>query len=155
MNFKDMKTGYPVYYLDKEKVEVMNGKMANNASLPHADSTSGNWAQMVVDLPLTVGDKTMQFVVPADADVAYPNGGVITTNRDIISRELDVMENQSEQSLSQMDRHKQIVERCKALKAEFNPAIKEKMETEERFNKLEGSIKDLSDMFAEFMKKLG
>ena len=149
MKFKDLKNGYTLFFYDKEEGKVSECRMVGDASIPHAE-TSMSWANMVVDLPVSLGGKTVSIVAPADSEVAYPNGNVLTLNREILLREIHSNMKMSEDALGKVDWHKANVERCKAALAELDPNVKEKQENEQRFSAIESKIAG----FGEQMSKM-
>ena len=149
MKFKDLKNGYVLFYYDKEEGKVSECRMVGDASIPHGE-TSMSWANTVVDLPVSLGGKTVSIVAPADSEVAYPNGNVLTLNRDILLREIHSNMKMSEDALGKVDWHKANVERCKAALAELDPNAKEKQEYEQRFS----AIDEKMNSFADQMGKL-
>ena len=134
MNFKDIKQGYPIYILDKNTVEVKQVKASNNSSLPHADAKFGGLNSLVVDISTDDGST---YVMMADADVAYPDGKVISTEVSYILRELNAMCSTSEQAVRDVPMHEQCIEKCKKAIADLDPTQREKQQTEARFTKIE------------------
>ena len=82
MLFKELKVGLPVYYFDRKNIIAITGKVTMNPSMPHADGKM-SWQQLVVDVPVQLGDKITSFVLPDNQDTAYPDGAVVSTNRDV------------------------------------------------------------------------
>lgn len=154
MNFKDIKQGYPIYVLNKKDVEVKQVKASNCASLPHADAKMGGIANLVVDIATDDGST---YVMMADADVAYPDGKVISTEVSYILRELNAMRSTSEQAVRDLPMHEQCIEKCNRAIAELDPSQKEKQQVEARFTKIEQSqnaMQQSMDQLLAMMKKL-
>lgn len=154
MNFKDIKQGYPIYILDKKNVEVKQVKASNNSSLPHADAKFGGIGNLVVDISTDDGST---YVMMADADVAYPDGMVVSTEVSYILRELNAMRSTSEQAVRDVPMHEQCIEKCNKAIAELDPAQKEKQQTEARFKQIEQAqtaMQQGMDQLIEMMKKL-
>lgn len=133
MNFKDIKQGYPIYILDRK---ALCAKTVNitEVSLPHIDAKIGGATNLVVDISTEDGNT---YVMMADAEVAYPESMVISTNVDHILRELTSMRNTAQQALDRVDRERQTVARCNDLLADLDPTQREKQQTEARFTKIE------------------
>lgn len=53
--------------------------------------------------------------------------------------------------MASVDKQKQILDKANTLLSELNPVYKEKKETDLRFSKIENSISDMKDMFANFL----
>lgn len=144
MEFKNLKSGFVVYLLDKSDMSFSTEKVVD-VSLPHIDAkiTSTN---MVVDVTT---DKTT-YCMMADAEVAYPANKVIATDKANILREVDATMAMSEQALAQVPKHEEIVSKCKKLKAELDPVQKEKQAMEARLGKLEKGMDEITTL----LKKL-
>nr|UWD62758.1 MAG: hypothetical protein [Bacteriophage sp.] len=65
--------------------------------------------------------------------------------------EIEAMKNNAEQVLASVDKQKQILDKANTLLSELNPVYKEKKETDLRFSKIENSISEMKDMFANFL----
>lgn len=139
MLFKELKVGMPVYYFDRKNIIAITGKVTMNPSMPHADGKM-SWQQLVVDVPVQLGDKITSFVLPDNQDTAYPDGAVVSTNRDVVLREIESMMALNEQELNKIEQRKDIVEKCKALLCDFNPLFKEKQQNDIRFDNIEKRI---------------
>lgn len=144
MEFKNLKSGFMVYLLDKTDMSFSTEKVVD-VSLPHIDAkiTSTN---MVVDVTT---DKTT-YCMMADAEIAYPANKVIATDKMNILREIEATMTMSEQALAQVPKHEETIVKCKKLKAELDPAQKEKQAVEERFGKIEKSMEEITAL----LKKL-
>ena len=64
------------------------------------------------------------------------------------------MRTTAEQVLSSVDKQKQILDKTQSLLAELNPAYKEKKETDERFNRIEGDVSEMKSMVRDLLNKL-
>lgn len=156
MTFKELKIGYPVYFFDRKAVKAFTGKVAMNPSISRADSKM-SWQQMVVDVPIQFDDKTNTFVLPDNQDTAYPDGAVLSTNRDVILREIESMLTLNEQELAKVEERRDVAAKCKELLCSFNPAYREKQETDSRFEKMEKRIDDFGskmDVLCQLVHKL-
>ena len=111
------------------------------------DAKIGGATNLVVDI---LTDDGQPYVMMADADVAYPDGMVISTSVDNILRELTSMRNTAQQALDRVDKERQTVERCNSLLADLDPAQREKQQTEKRFEKIE----NMQQQMFEMLKKL-
>ena len=145
MTFKELKSGYSVFLFDKRRVDINQGKIIT-VGIPHLDPHFTNSLEMFVDITVNVNDNIKSFTLKDNTEVGYTNDLVISTNKDIIIREVEALKAQSEEALSLIDTYKSNIEKCTNLLAEFNPAYKEKQETDKRFLKLESSISDMKKM---------
>ena len=147
-----MKTGYPIFVFDKQEVSVAQGKV-QNVSIPHLDGHYGSSTEMVVDVTVECEGNTKSYVFKENTEIGYFNNMVISTGRDGILREVEAMKLQSEQALSQVEKHQKNVDKCTTILSEFNPTLKEKKEYDERFNKIEKSMSEMKDMMTSFIKE--
>lgn len=151
MLFKDLKSGYPIYIFDRDKVTFTQTKVLS-VNPPHFDNHYGNPTEMVVDV--TIEGMPKPYTFKENTDTGYLNNLVITTERDKALLEVENLQAQSEQAWNKRDTYKEIADKCAQIRAEFSPAFKEKKETEERFSKLEGSVSELKDMIKGLVKEL-
>lgn len=151
MLFRDLKSGYPIYIFDREKVSFTQAKVID-VSVPHFDSHYGNPTEMVVDVTIEGFPKPYTF--KENTDIGYMNNLAISTDRDKALREVESLKTQSEQALSKKEMYETNIEKCSSILSEFSPLFKEKKENEERFTKLEGSVSELKDMIKGLVKEL-
>ena len=151
MLFKDLKSGQYIYVFDREKVSFVQSKVTE-VTLPHFDSHYGNPTEMVVDV--TVEGFSKPYTFKENTNVGYLNNLVISTEREIVLREVEAFRTQSEQQWAKRDSYKEAADKCSNILAEHSPAFKEKKENEERFSKLEGSVDELKDMIKGLVKEL-
>lgn len=146
MYFKDLKQGYTVYLFDKSDISVKQGKVIE-ISLPHFDDKNYRvGAKMVVDVSINVDGKSRVYTLKEDTDTGYTDSIVISTDKSNIIREVEMAKAQSEEIISQVDEHTKRVAKYTEILAEFNPAIKEKREIDQRFGKLEDSINEIKNL---------
>lgn len=141
MTFKELKQGYPVYILDKEKLTVKQGKVVN-ASFPRIDNQPTG-RQMVVDITLEQNGKNAVYTMPEDAAVVYANNLVLSTEQNCLAVEVEKMKADAERILATVETQKEIIEVADDLLAQLNPSFKEKKETEQRFEKIENRLDKL------------
>lgn len=143
MTFKELKQGYPVHILDKDMLIVKQGKV-QNTSFPRVDTMQGQ-RQMVVDVTVECDGKTATYTMPEDSCLVYASNLVISTETQGLIVEVEKMKNEAEQILSSVDHQKEVVEVADELLAKLNPAFKEKRETEQRFQQIEGRMNGVDD----------
>ena len=158
MLFKDLKSGYSVYLFDRGTVKLVKSKVID-VTPPHFDSHYGNTTDMVVDVMLEGHNKPYTF--KERTETGYVNDTVISTNLDVVMKEVESVMMQSEQGLSQQDTYKSNIEKCKKILSEYSPSFKQKQETDERMNSMEKTISEMKEMmksqqemFSKFMKEL-
>lgn len=161
MLFKELKQNYPVYILDKQTVTFTQGKVIS-VSLPRMNVNNGTMPMMptssttimLVDVTIEADGRTATYSIPENLAVTYAGSTVLSTDREGISREIEAMRATAEQVLSSVDRQKEILDKTQSLLAELNPAYKEKKETDERFNRIEGDMSEMKSMVRDLLNKL-
>ena len=161
MLFKELKQNYPVYILDKQTVTFTQGKVIS-VSLPRMNVGNGTMPMMppssttamLVDVTIEADGRTATYSIPENLAVTYAGSTVLSTDREGISREIEAMRATAEQVLSSVDRQKEILDKTQSLLAELNPAYKEKKETDERFNRIEGDMSEMKSMVRDLLNKL-
>lgn len=143
MTFKELKQGYPIYMLDKDKLEVKCGKVREN-SFPRIEQMNGQ-RTMVVDVSVECDGKTATYTMPEDSCVVYANNLVISTHQQGLTTEVEKMKEEAERILASVDRQEKIISVADDLLAQLNPTLKEKRETEQRFQKIEGRMNGVDD----------
>lgn len=153
MTFKELKQGYNIYILNKDDMCVKQAKVVN-VSAPHIDKkTFELGASLVVDVVLDIDGVTGTYTFKEDTETGYAQSTVITTDKSAIIKEVEVIKAQSEDVLSQVDVHRERLQKCNDILAEYNPAIKEKREIDARFGKLEGSIDEIKAMLSNIVRQ--
>lgn len=153
MTFKELKQGYSIYILDKDEMRVKNGKVVS-VSAPHIDKQGFEMGvSLVVDVVLDIEGAVATYTFKEDTETGYIKQTVITTDKSNVIREVEAIKSQSEEVLSQVDMHRDRLQKCNDILIEFNPAIKEKKAIDERFGKLEGSIDELKSMLSGLLIK--
>lgn len=138
MTFKDLKQGYPVHILDKEKLTVEKGKV-QSVGFQRVDAMQGQ-RQMVVDITVKCCGRVASYTMPADSSVVYANNLVISTIPQSLVAEVEKMKGEAEQVLASVEHQKEIVAAADELLAQLSPELKEKRETEQRFQMIEGRM---------------
>lgn len=156
IQFRDVKPNYPVYALDKQKMEFTQGKVTG-VGIPHMETDQRTGAnRIVVDVTIDLGGKTGTYNIPENLAVAYTAGDlVLATEKSGLTNELEAMRGTAEQIISSVGRQKEIMEKATALLSEISPAHKDRQETEQRFkgieesvNGLKGDINDIKEMLS-------
>ncbi len=145
--FKDLKQGYPVYILDKDKLLLTEGKVAN-VGFPRMDINATQPAMargMVVDVTIEAGENTATYAMPDDKDITFAGNLILTTRKDLLSPEVEAVKNNAEKVLASVDELKEKLKQADALLAELNPVFKEKAENEKRFSSIESAIGGLNN----------
>jgi len=137
MTFKDLKSGYPIYLLDRTALKYEQGKVMA-VSPPHADVQPGNYGKMLVDVSIqTKEGKQNTYSVSDTEQTAYAGSLLITCNKECVVNEVRAINAQAEEILAKVADTQNIVASCKALLEELDTTFKDKQETEKRFQKID------------------
>ncbi len=137
MTFKDLKSGYPIYLLDRTTLTYEQGKIMA-VSPPHADVQPGNFGKTLVEITTQTKDgKQNTYSVSDTEQVAYAGSLLITCNKDCAVNEVRAIKAQAEETLAKVEASRKIVIDCKNLLSELDTTFKDKQETEKRFQKID------------------
>lgn len=166
MNFSEIRQNYPVYILNRNSMTTMQGKVINagkpyfpnmnpmNMPMPGQVKQS---TQRMVDITIEIEGKTQTFTIPETSAVtcAQINGNemILSTEKQGIIREVEVLKSQSESVLASMDKHKTIIQNCDRILTEWNPQFAEKKELEERIKKAEDKVDKLCEKLDKFFER--
>lgn len=111
--------------------------------------------QMVVDVTIETDGQSRTYTTPDTLAITYAGDALaIATEREPMIKEIEAMKSQAENELAKTDKRRAIVAQCETILTEWNPAFKEKRDTEERFSKIETSMTDLKSMLSGLIKEL-
>lgn len=144
MLFRDAKQGHVVYVLDRKEIKITSGKITNTP-MPHFDNNNFT-GKMVVDVNVDIDGKMVQYVLDDTSEVGYVGDMVVSVNIDAILREVERIENQSEEALKMVDYHKDAVVKCKQLRKEYSQEYKDRTEATERMDSMEKQLAQISEM---------
>lgn len=144
MTFRDLKSGYPVYLLDRTALKYEQGKVMAISS-PHADVQPGNYGKMLVDITIQADGKQNTYSVSDTEQTAYAGTLLITCNKECVVNEVRAINSQAEESLAKVGEMQQKVASCKALLEELDTTFKDKQETEKRFRKIDERFSGMED----------
>lgn len=154
LQFRDIKQGYPVYILDRQKFEVAQGKVTS-AGFPRLESNpAAGKTQMVVDVVIDGGDgRTASYVIPEALSVTYAGDLVLSTERAGLVGEVEAMASEARKALSMAERHRAVVDKAPELLAELDTEHKAARETDRRLTALEGTLGEMREMMREMMER--
>ena len=145
MTFKDLKSGYPVYLLDRTALKYEQGKVMA-VSPPHADVQPGNFGKMLVEVSIQTKDgKQNTYSVSDTEQTAYAGSLLITCNKECVANEVRAINAQAEETLAKVETARKTVTDCKALLEELDTTFKDKQETEKRFQKIDERFSGMED----------
>lgn len=163
MNFKELKPNYSIHILDKtEGIKYVLGKVLNvgqpryDMPAQQAPGSMPNFSlpSMKVDVTIESNGKTNTYVFDENAATASVGNVLFSTDKEGVIRELDATIAHCEQYLSEEDRVKKDLDESKALKEQLDTSYKDKQNVNKRFEKIEKSQEEMSDMMRKIMQKL-
>ena len=146
MQFKDIKQNYPVFVLDKKEMTVTTGK-ATAVGFPRMEMNPKTGKQeIVVDVTVEANGKTGTYAIPEGLSITNADNIVLSTNQQGLATEIEALQNAAKQYFQMKDYQQKVLDTSPTLLAELNPVYKERQETENRFNKIEGSISEMKEL---------
>lgn len=162
MIFKDLKTGFPLYVLNVNTMDVGTGTVSRVAG-PHITNDKKKLANgqlmMVVDVSATMGSNTLNFELQDNASQTMSDDGqfLISPNQADIANGVRMVKTRCEEYLRNEQHYKEMIEKCDKLLPDLDPAYKQSINNEARFNDMQATIdkqsKDIQDM-KEMLTKL-
>lgn len=156
MEFKNIQRNHPVYLLNKQTLEVSQGKVADNQ--PHINTgiaTISGSGQLMRDIAIEVDGKQTIYTIPEHLSVTFAGDIVLATEKTDLIPEVGKVVNEADEIIKAYEPSKQRKAKGEELLAELNPAVKEKQETEKRFKSIEGDISGIKGMVKQLLDKLG
>ena len=144
MTFKDLKSGYPIYLLDRNSLRYEQSKVMS-VSMPHADVQSGNFGKMLIDVTIQTEGKQNTYSVSDTEHTAYAGSLLITCNKECVTNEVRAINAQAEETLAKVEEMQKKVASCKTLLEELDTTFKDKQETEKRFRKIDERFSGMED----------
>lgn len=148
--FKDSKAGQNIYMFSRQNADFKVGCVSSAPSIPHYVP---NQAVLMTDIAIKVDGEEKTYSIPENLALTYAGDWCIATDQQDLLREVEALDAQAEKQIADLPRLEEIREKCKQLKLDLNPQLKQQQLTEERFNRIESNMADLTSMFKTFMKK--
>lgn len=144
MTFKDLKSGYPVYLLDRTTLKYDQGKVMA-VSPPHTDMQVGNFGKMLVDVTIQADGKQNTYSVSDTEQTAYAGTLLISCAKECVVNEVRAINAQAEETLAKVAEMQKVTAGCKALLEELDTTFRDKQETEKRFQKIDERFSGMED----------
>ena len=115
--------------------------------------------EMVVDLTIKTDSGSYNFNgIPSSLDIAdtFCNGeaAVISDSRDAMNAEVLSLKQKSQEVISSVNYHNDIIKSCDDIMGQLNPEYAEKRERDEEISSLRGKVNDLSGKLDLLIEKL-
>lgn len=140
MLFKELKSNYPIFLLDRATLSFEQARVMNVQ--PNYQSVNMNRIEVNVTIQNKEG-KQNTYAVADSEQSAYAGNLFISTSKDSIINEVNALKNASEEVLSKVDEHKQTVEKCKNLLAELDTSFRDQQRTNQRLDKMENKLDEI------------
>lgn len=149
--FKDIKQGDTIYLFDRNNISMQVGKVT--AVNPSHAGKYNNTFDMVVDLTINTDGQSQVYTFKDSNEVSYAGQTMISSNLEAIIKEVKQAQTQAEEALRNVDKNREIVEKCSNLIAEYDPVYKAQKESDERYSKLESEISAIKQMIGDLANK--
>lgn len=140
MLFKELKSNYPIFLLDRATLNFEQARVMNVQ--PNYQSVNMNRIEVNVTIQNKEG-KQNTYAVADSEQSAYAGNLFISTSKDSIINEVNVLKIASEEVLSKVEEHKQTVEKCKNLLAELDTTFRDQQKTNERLDQMENKLDEI------------
>lgn len=140
MLFKELKSNYPIFLLDRATLSFEQARVMNVQ--PNYQSVNMNRIEVNVTIQNKEG-KQNTYAVADSEQSAYAGNLFISTSKDSIINEVNALKNASEEVLSKVEEHKQTVEKCKNLLAELDTSFRDQQRTNQRLDKMENKLDEI------------
>lgn len=140
MLFKELKSNYPIFLLDRATLKFEQAKVMNVQ--PNYQSVNMNRIEVNVTIQNKEG-KQNTYAVADSEQSAYAGNLFISTSKDCIINEVNALKNASEEVLSKVEEHKQTVEKCKELLSELDTTFRDQQKTNERLDQMENKLDEI------------
>lgn len=145
MTFKDLKSGYPIYLLERTALIYRQGKVMS-VGIPHADLQPGNYGKMLVDISIQTPDgKTNTYSVCDTEQTAYAGSLLLSCSKECVTNEVRAIKTQTEETLAKVADAQKTIDGCKELLKELDTNYKDRQETEKRFLKIDDRFTAMED----------
>lgn len=140
MLFKELKSNYPIFLLDRATLSFEQARVMNVQ--PNYQSVNMNRIEVNVTIQNKEG-KQNTYAVADSEQSAYAGNLFISTSKDSIINEVNALKNASEEVLSKVEEHKQTVEKCKNLLAELDTTFRDQQRTNQRLDNMENKLDEI------------
>lgn len=157
MQFKELKNGYPVFFLDRESVEAYQGKVVSVA-VPRYDAPTFGQMQsptsgMVVDVTIEANGSTKTYTMPEASEMAYAGSLVISSDKSALLREVEAIKSARLEELGKMDKYKEDLSKCESVLESWNPTLAEKREQDRRIEGIESEVRNLGTLVKDLINQ--
>lgn len=152
--FQSLRKGTPLYILNKKERNLTIGEVAEvSAPTQQFGTTYQNGflapPKSFVDISVNVNGEIINLQgLPADVTIADfgGTGMVVSESRDQMNSELDAFEATSAKALSEEEMHRDIVAKCKEMRAILNPQIAKEVKQAKEIEGIKAEITEIKSL---------
>lgn len=144
--FKNLKQNNTVYILDKNDFSVKHGTVTVDPVTQVQTNKLTNKSEVMTDLTVTTDGKTVIYSIPDNSTLTTAGSLILATTEQELCSEVDRLLNASKQYFQDEPFHKRVLEKAPAAMLDLNPALREKMEQEQRMSEMTKSYNDMQEL---------
>lgn len=154
MLFKELKPGQLVYVIEPtDQFKAYSSKVLEVSS-PYFDAQQSNVSlQRVVDVTLECNGTKEVYKIPETLSTTKAGSKIMFSNRDAFLAELESMKLQSKELLDHIDYHRELINSIDKAIADYDPQFRDKKETDQRLDRMEHNINELSSLVKQFLTR--
>lgn len=152
--FQGLRQGAPIFILHKAEPKLEIGEVVNVSNpapmYPTTFNQNSFLPQMIVDIKARICDADVTFEkVRADLSIADTNAGsiVISDNREAMISEIESLDKQTDQRLSEMPKLQHVKEECPKMLAMLSPQIQRETRQAQELENLKRDVSSMNDRF--------
>lgn len=142
--FKDLRAGATVYFLvgKNSEIEIKQGVVKQGPGMSHSPSPQSGQplnylAPSVVDVEIELDGQCKQYEIQDSAEFTYGGGMLIALDINRILSEIENISAQAQERLNSREKDMACIERCNALRLQWDPKAKEQKALDDRFRSIE------------------
>lgn len=158
--FQNLRKGQNIYVLYKNDPRIEIGEV-DSVGLPTPQFAPTQYQQYqspvqknCIDVKVKLNNQIIDLQkLPAEGSIADfgSNGMVVSTSKDAILQEIELMRTNSQKILDSVDRHKQNVEQCTRLIEELNPHLRQEAELRKQIETLTSELSSVKSQLSEVL----
>ena len=158
--FQNLRKGANIYVLYKEDPRIEIGEV-ESVGIPTPQFAANQFQQYpssmqknCIDIKIKLNDQVIDLQkLPADGTIADfgSSGMVVSTSKDAVLQEIELMRTNSQKILDSVDKHKQNVERCTRLIEELNPHLRREAELRKQIETLTSELSNVKNQLSEVL----
>lgn len=159
--FSTLKSGAPIYILDKGKDPQLKIGVVESITAPQARISMPNYTGMAfnndttVDIRVKVGNEAMDFQkIPSNLSSATLGEVILCDNREDMLTTIDGFMQNSRQIVENIDYHKRVIEACDKMLVQLNPSYAKEKERDVTIESMKKEMTEIKDEFRGAMSEI-